>query len=239
MAKTLLDGVNEVLKKVKILDNDTGLLTTLTDSARQVFIDSAVQAINETIDELYSPTVSDLPKPKMLKQSTITLVTGERTARLGSSAVTLRQEFNLVDRTNNHTIFILDRGGFRNIINADLEQDDTGLPSVCAIDPTQERQIIFDRAPTAVENGNVYTYYYDRDLELTDKDDEFPFTNQGFRAVVAAASELWKRDQHQEFDASYFNASLARAAVRLDGVTHSNSYAPPRGGVNPTDPMQA
>ena len=158
MAKTLLNGVNEVLKKVKILDTDTGLLTSLTDSARQVYIDSAIQALNEAVDELYSPTVTDLPKPKMLKLGTLSLVTGERTAKLSSSSVSLRREFNLVDRTNNHTIFILKDDGFRNLINADLEQDDTGLPSSCAIDPTAERRIMFDRAPTATENGRVYNY---------------------------------------------------------------------------------
>ena len=64
--KTLLNGVNEVLKKVGILEGDTGLLTTLTDSPRQIFIDTAVQSLNEVNDEVYS--VLDKPKPDQLAE---------------------------------------------------------------------------------------------------------------------------------------------------------------------------
>jgi len=238
MARTLLEGVNEVLKKVKILDEDSGELTTLTDSARQVYIDTAVQVLNETIDELYSPTVADISKPKMLKRGQLTLVSGERTAKLAATSVALRREFHLVDRTNNHVISILDEDGFAKLLNADLQQDDTGLPSTCAIDQTSERQIMFDRAPTAAEAGNVYHYYYDRDFELENAGDEFPFVNAVFRSVIPAAAELWKLYQHQEMSDGLFNRSLARAAARLSGLSQSSSYNPPRSGGSVTDPLQ-
>ncbi len=71
MSKTLLDGVNEVLKKVDIIDEDAGLLLTLSDSARQTFIDLAIQVINEVLDELYSITKTS--KPKQLKESMLVI----------------------------------------------------------------------------------------------------------------------------------------------------------------------
>jgi len=74
--KDLLNGVNEVLKKTDILDSDSGLLTSLTDSGKQVFIDTAVQVINETLDELYS--TAQITKPNQLREATITLVADHR-----------------------------------------------------------------------------------------------------------------------------------------------------------------
>ena len=52
MAKTLLDGVNEVLKRVSLIQGDNAILTDLTDSSRQVYIDVAVQVWNESVDEI-------------------------------------------------------------------------------------------------------------------------------------------------------------------------------------------
>ena len=43
MTKTLLNGVNDLLKRVKVIAGDTGTLSTLTDSAKQAYIDTAIQ----------------------------------------------------------------------------------------------------------------------------------------------------------------------------------------------------
>lgn len=51
MAKTLLNGVNEVFKRIKLIQGDAAALTSLTDSARQHSIDLAIQIWNEVVDE--------------------------------------------------------------------------------------------------------------------------------------------------------------------------------------------
>lgn len=232
---TLLNGVNEVLKKTDVLD-DGALLTSLTDSARQNFIDSAVQALNESLDELYA----DLPvsKPKQLKESTIILVDGIKDYALHSQLVTLRREYDLIDETNSHIIHILGESGYWQIIQGDLEQDDTGLPSFCAISPVNGR-LYMDRAPTSTDAGRVYKYRFDKDLELTDKDDEFPFTNAVFRALVPAAAQLWKLNHQQEFAGEIFRGSLGRARKLLSRLPARHSWKPTRIVGNSTDPFQA
>ena len=75
MAKTLLNGTNEVLKKLQLIQGDSGLLTTLTDSARQTFIDKTVQGWNELIDELFS--IANVPLPEATAENTITLATDQ------------------------------------------------------------------------------------------------------------------------------------------------------------------
>lgn len=232
--KTLLDGINEVLKKAQLLDSDVGLLTTLTDSARQTFIDSAVQALNEVVDELYAAL--EVSKPMQLAENTITLATNDQDYALQTDLVTLRPEFHLIDETNNHTIYILGDGGYLKIIHGDLQQDDTGLPSCAALRPT-DGQLFMDRKPTAVENGRIYKYRYDKDLELTAAADEFPFTNNVFRAVVPAAHELWKRNLHKDFDNAIFAASIGRAARLMTMIPARDSWQPTANGHNATDPF--
>ena len=73
--KTLIDGVNEVLKKVKIVTS-TNTLLSLSDSGKQAFIDSAVQAWNEAVDDLYSTALT--PKPLQMGEGQITLSEGVR-----------------------------------------------------------------------------------------------------------------------------------------------------------------
>ena len=234
MAKTLLNAVNEVLKKTDVLDSD-GLLDSLTDSARQMFIDTAVQVVNEFMDELYS---GDISKPKQMRESTITLETGIQSYGLHSSLIMLRQEYHLVDETNNHIISIQGEDGYYKIVIGDIEQDDTGLPHFCAISPING-QLVMDRTPTANEDGRVYTYRYDRDLELDDADDCFPFNNAVFRAMVPGAAELWKFYERGEFNETIWNRSMARAKRFLRQLPKRGSWTADRGGDNLTDPLSA
>ena len=235
MAKNLLDGVNEVLIKVDIIEGDTGRLTSLTDSARQVFIDTAIQSLNEVTDDLYS--IIDKPRPQQLGEATITLVTDDQDYALATDLVTLLPQFGLINTPNNHVIGILDEpDAYRQLILTDLDQDDTGLPSRAAIRPT-DGELWMDRKPTSVENGRVYHYRYNKELELSVAADTFPFGNTVFRAVVPAAAELWKLHRHKEFSQGLFDASLGRAARLITMTPMRSSYQPGRPAFS-TDPYE-
>ena len=62
MAKTLLNAVNEVLNNTRHISGTDGALTSLTDSARQVWIDGAVTSLRDTVQELYSQTRTPLQR---------------------------------------------------------------------------------------------------------------------------------------------------------------------------------
>lgn len=234
--KSLLNGVNEILKKVDIIEGDTGLLTSLTDSARQVFIDTAIQSANEVTDQLYS--VLGDPKPQQLAENTITLVTNDQDYALQGDLVTLLPKFGLINEANNHVITILDDDdAYRKLIVGDLDQDDTGLPSAAAIRPT-DGQLWMDRAPTAAFNGRVYKYRYNKELELVVAADTFPFGNTVFRAMMPAAAELWKLHRHKDFSQGMFDASMGRAARLIRGTPMRDSWQPGRAFANATDPFE-
>lgn len=235
MAKTLLQGVNEVLKKVGILDND-GELTSLSDSARQTSIDLAVQVLNEIVDQVYES--ADLSKPNQLAERTITLNTGDRDYILHSSLIRLRTEYHLIDETNNDIIYLLnDDDGYRKIILGDIEQDDTGKPTYAAIRPT-DGQLFLDRAPTSDYDGREYKYRFDADLSLSVVADTFPFTDGVFRAIVPASAELWKRYRQQSFDAAIFSGSIGRASRMMTKTPPRTSWTPVRSHASALDPLE-
>lgn len=220
MAKTLLNGVNEIFKRTAIIAGDAGALTSLTDTARQPSIDQAVQVINEAIDEIYS--VSNVALPNQQKESTLTLATSTRAYTLATDLVKLRWPF--IDKTNNQRLHEYP-GGYNDILLGDPEQDDTGLPMYAAIRPT-DGKLYLDRAPTSVENGRVYTYQYDKDTVLSLAADTMPFSDAVFRAMVPAWVQLFKRERRNEFDRDFYLLSIGRASRLLTQKNPRASWSP-------------
>jgi len=220
MAKTLLEGVNEVLKRVGVISGDGSPMTSLTSSSRQNSVDVAVQVINEGIDDLYA--AATVPKPNGQGEGTITLATGDRDYALASGLIRLR--FPLIDKTNSQFL-IQYPGGYNAMLLADLEQDDTGLPHYAAISPV-DGELYLDRAPDAADNGKVYTYQYDKELVLTLAADTVPFKDVVFRAMVPVWVQLWKREKRNEFDGDLYRKSVGLAATLLMQIMPRDSYNP-------------
>lgn len=220
MAKTLLDGVNEILKRVNENAGDAAALTTLTDSARQHPIDLCIQVIHEGIDRLYTSIAK--PMPKEQAQSTVTLATGTRQYDLATDLVQMR--WPLIDKTNTQYIFEYP-GGYNQMLILDPEQDDTGLPRYSAISPVNGK-LHLDRAPTSAEDGKVYTYQYDKDLVMASASSAMPFSDAAFRAMVPVWVQLYKREKRNEFDTELFRSSLGLAAQLASMVEPRTSYGP-------------
>jgi hypothetical protein len=220
MAKTLLNCVNETLKRVRVIAGDAGVLTTLTDSARQPAIDVAVQVINEGIDDLYS--TNGLAIPNSQDQSSITLVAGTRAYALASNLLQLRWPF--IDRSNNQYLHEYP-GGYNQLLIDDPELDDTGLPHYATIRPT-DGYIYLDRAPASEDAGKIYYYQFDKETVLDEAADTVPFGDAVFRAMVPAWVQLWKREMRNEFDSDLFRLNLGRAARMMTMKQPRRHYCP-------------
>jgi len=218
MAKTLLNGVNEVLKAAKLIQGDSGELTSLTDSPRQVWVDSAVQIWNETMEELYS--TAEIPMPNELGEDTITLVTGDRDYALVAFNTLY---FPFVNETTGQYIYEWTSGYLNLVATQPIPSDWTGLPLYGAIRPT-DRQLYLDRLPTSDENGLVYKYRYDKDVSVSAKDDTFPFTDTVFRALVPAVTEKFNVKHFGQFNGGLFRESIGRAARELSGQPARSHY---------------
>lgn len=220
MAKTLLDGVNEIFKRTNEISGDAAALTSLTDSARQHPIDVAIQVINEGIDELY--TTSHISLPLEQAESTITLVDGTRAYQLPSDLDTIL--FPLRDKTNINFIWEF-AGGYNGLLDLDPQQNYTGLPIWAAISPVTG-YLFFDRTPTATEAGAVYTYQYEKDTALSAATDAIPFNDRVFRAMVPAWVQLYKREMRNEFDNEFYRQGIGRASRAITEKEPRTSYSP-------------
>ena len=218
MAKTLLNCVNEIFKRTSLIAGDAGLLTSLTDSARQVSIDQAMQVVNEGIINLFS--VSNVAMANEQAESTLTLVAGTRAYTLASDLVQLRWPF--IDKTNNQYLQEYP-GGYNAMLQGDPEQNDTGLPHYGAIRATDGKMHL-DRAPTSVEAGRVYTYQYDKSLLLTLAASTVPFSDTVFFTMVPAWVQLFKREKRGEFDETLYNQQLGVASRLLTQKQMRTSY---------------
>lgn len=221
MAKTLLNGVNEILKRVSVIQGDSGALSTLTDSGRQVYIDLAVQVLNEAMEELYS--LANKPMPNILSENTITLVTSDRDYALQTNLVQLL--YPLLDETNGQLILEYPGGYMGMISDQTYPNNYTGLPTYATISP-KTGELYLDRIPTSSENGLVYKYRYIKDGSLSAAADQFPFSDAVFRAIIPAASQLWAKYQKKEFDGGEYRLSMARAMRFLSQGLQRESWLP-------------
>ena len=230
MAKTLLNGVNEVLKRVHAISGTDGEFVTLTDSARQPWIDLAVQLWNETIERFY--VVSSVPKPNELAEATLTLVTGTQAYSFEADFVQLR--WPLINQTTGDTIEEYPGGYWQLFQDQTIPGNYTGKPQMGAIRPT-DTKLYLDRIPTAAENGAAYTYYYDKNLSLSAAADTMPFNDVVFRALVPAVAELWNRSRKRSFDEGAFNRAIGTAARYAQGEIHDDDTRryPRRRGFDP------
>jgi hypothetical protein len=231
MAQTLLNCVNEVLKRTGIIAGDINALTTLTSSAIQHEIDVAIQVWNEAIDELY--ITSSIPMPTVLGEDTISLVTNTRNYTLNSSLNVLL--FPLVDETNSRYISEYPGGYMQLIMDQPKQSSFTGTPLSACIRPT-DGALYLNSTPSSTENGLVYKYRYEKDLSMSLATDTVPFKDVVFRAMVPAVSEIWKRDMKKTFDQAMFDAGLGRASRYLLEKVQRTNWAPYKIHANPTDP---
>lgn len=218
---TLLDGVNELFDRANLNSSDQPALSSLTDGARQQWINVAIQVWNEVVEELYSAT--KLAMPTELAEATITLVQGQREYTVATDLVQFR--FPLLDETNHHYIFEFP-GGYTNLVNLQSNPADfIGLPSFAAWD-SRSGGLFTEYAPDAAAAGRIYKYRYDKDISLSAAADTFPFRDAVFRALVPAAYQIWRREQRNGFDDGIFQASMGRAARFLPQVIQRTDYQP-------------
>lgn len=236
MAKTLLDGVNEVLKRVGQIDNDTGLLTDLSDSALQSQIDVAVQVWNEVVERFFISMGFSFPQ-NMDESTQITLAQGQRSYPLPDDLVEII--WPLIDQDESQLI-IHYPGGYEHMLIDQMNPDNfTGLPNAAAINPA-DGELYIDTNPDSGVAGRTYTLRYIKDVSVSDQGDEFPFKDAIFRALVPAVAEQWKWEKHGQFSDKAYTRAVGTAVRLMNPNRQRRSYmGKPMLGDNPTDPLES
>lgn len=229
--KTLLDGVNEVLKKTAVISN-TNLLTGLTDSGKQAFIDLAVQSWGESVDQIYSK--SKVMKPMQGEEDSITLVENVRSYSLPCDLVQIR--WPLHEETEGLYIHKYP-GGYEELRNIQTQPDNyTGQPSFAAIDPING-DLYLNRIPLAADAGQEFTFFYWKDLSLTLPSDPFPFSDTVFRAMVPVVAELWRYYRNNRFTNEISKVNYGRAVRALKQEPQDTAWIKRYGDKQITNPL--
>lgn len=219
MPKNLLNGVNDVLKRVQIIKGENGELSSFTDSTIQHEIDTAIQYWNEVLEELYSKT--KMPMPTEASSANITLVTGQREYSLPADCLTVR--YPLMENTTGYYIFEWVKGYEDLRSHQQIPDNFTGRPNFCTISPVTNK-LYMDYIPTAAENGLVYNLFYDKDISLSGINDQFPFNDAVYRALVPVVAEIWKLDQRKEFNEGIYKKRFAQACRYLSNNPLRETY---------------
>lgn len=234
MAKTLLDGVNDVAKKLQIIAGNSGDFTSLTSLPHQHSVDIIIRNWNTGIEDLYSAT--SVPYPNELASADITLVTGQREYDIPSDLITMR--WPLHDITNGEYIHEF-KGGYEYLrMGQQTPNDENGKPLYGAINPSNGR-LYFDKIPRAAENGLVYELLYDKDVSLESQNDVFPFNDAVYRPMVDVVAELTRRDIRNRFDGVFHDRRMAQAGKYLRKTTAKKTWLPIRVLRNTGDPYNA
>ena len=221
MAYSLLQVVNKALRRLSMVQGDSGELTALTSSAFQTDVDVLVQAINETIDDLYGAK----GRPQAVAESTITLGTGTREYALASDCERIiGQPPVLINETSGDVITEYP-GGYEQMISDQLIPGNyTGRPLLFAVSPVNG-QIRVDRAPTSAENGEIFKYRYYKSLSLTTAAATFPFSDRVCDNLLGAFCEKFKILRKQpEANAELYAMSMASAARLVGKIAPATSY---------------
>lgn len=238
MAKTLLQGVNDVLKRLGVIKGNSGELSSLTDSQRQVLVDLAVNCWNEVVIELYE--ASDLSMPKEVGSTTITLATGDRNYTLPSDLVYIK--WPLINASNGYLIQEYP-GGWDQIQNDQLQPANfTGRPFYATIRPT-DGLLYMDRIPTPADDGLQFTLEYDKSLIKTLASDTFAFNDDVYHILIPAVAEKIKMERDEQSDSRFvvslkkYQHSLGIAAGMISLNKQRNNWLPIAYNVC-SDPME-
>lgn len=236
MAKTLLNGINDVLKNVGLIGGEDNALTSLTNNPRQTEIDVAVQCWNSLVIELFQ--FSNEPMPLEVSSTTITLATGDVDYDLPDDLVQIR--WPMKNETYGYYIVQYDGGWDQMFRDQAIPANYTGRPHAAAIRPTDGR-LVMEYIPTSAENGLQYTLLYDKELILSAQGDEFPFNDSVYTVLLDAAIESWRYKQKGKAAGGIYKRKIAQAARLLNKNQDRDTYAPrrTRSPANVTDPMNA
>lgn len=218
MSKTLLNGINDVLERVGIIDSNN-TLSSLSNLGKQLYIDLAIQIWNETVDDVCN--LMGIPHSGETGSASITLVAGTREYDLPSDLVQIR--WPLIDQTNGNYIQEYPGGYEQMRTDQQIPADWLGLPYSAAINPTTG-DLRLERTPTSTEAGTVYNMLYDKDLVMDAADDTFPFSDAAYRAIMPVVAASWERRKRNDFDREEYLHQLSRALHFVNQINRRSHW---------------
>lgn len=208
MSKTLLNAVNDVLRKVGEIRGENRALTSLNSNAKQHLVDLVVDSWNEEIEGLFSILKKSVPNETQV--SNITLVSGHREYDLPSGIVKIK--WPLMDIVNGNSILEF-KGGYEALRRSQpVPGNHQGTPFYACVNPSNGK-LYFDTVATDQVSGTVYELFYEKDVSFVVAEDLLPISGPTYRQMVVVVAERIKYDRNKkEFNSKIYRRARANAA---------------------------
>ena len=219
---TLLDAVNNTMRRATLIDSVDEVLTDLTEDALQIDIDMTIDAINDVIREVYS--VCDL-LPWQTSTGTITLVDGQK--EYAGPANFMAMSSTRLQRLDEGMFIDPYKGGYGQMFHDQTDPGQyLGQPTEWAINPVTDA-IRLNTTPTASEVGHVYSFLYSGEIYMSTAAQEFPFNDSVTHALQPAFVEAYRQmsDGDKEYSPVTKVRSISQAVKRLTHTPDSDNYA--------------
>jgi len=186
---TFLEAVNEIFRRNGILRGDTDAITSFSDVAHNASIQIAILSLQDEIADLISDRLIDNEKAS----SSITLVSGQRTYSLASNFVRFYGVANFYLSDQNRRVFEYPGGQEKLLLEIYDYQTQTGQMNWWYWEPTTSKKVGVFQVPTAAEDGQVWTYDYQKTVQVTIASDDLPLhSDDENRALVSMATRRFK-----------------------------------------------
>ena len=211
MAKTLLQAVNAVLKRVGQIQGTAEELTTFVATDRQHRVDYILQLFQLGVDGL----LDEYPAAGGIAQGTLTLVQGTVTYNPETDFIRFIREEGRIqamrDATNNRFLYPFP-GGLQAMRDYKVaESGAQGQPFYFVLN--ESRAIELDRPPDSASAGQAFKYTYHKEVALDSITDTFPFPDMAVRALESGVAEIYKMEK-KATDAASLQLLLAPAVAR-------------------------
>lgn len=219
MALSFLDAVNATLKRVLVIQGATGEITSFTVSAIQPDIDLMKQVWNESLRNLYTESLT--PLPRGMGEDNITLIEGQREYSLPSNLEEII--YPLLNEEDGNFIKEYPGGFLAMRINQPQPDNFTGRPIWSAVNPSNGL-LRMDTSPTAQDAGDIYKIIFKKTLSLDIETDTFPMSDLAIEMTYAHVADVWRRWKNQDFDADQAAKNYAKAIQAITKIIPRKRY---------------
>lgn len=214
MSTTLLTGVNDVLKRIGEIAGDAGAISSFTDSSRQRAIDTVIMLWNEAVYALYA--LGSFRGE--VKEGDITLVSGSREYDAETDFQQFAgQDYETRVLVNAENGFVLHeyKGGYLQMYRDQPDPSDyAGQPSHWALSEVNGK-IRLDATPQSDQDGDIYTYLYEKRIALTVTTDTFPFPDTVYDSMRPMVAEVARNELQGKARSADWAQNAAKNAVKL------------------------
>lgn len=207
---TLLDVVNNVMRRVRLIDSQDEVLLDFDDNRLRVDVDMIIDAVNDTIRYIYD--YGKIP-PHVVQTGTITLSATQRGYNAPDDFHRMVSE-SFIDQVKGHRLCEYP-GGFKQLFEDQLVPDNyQGQPLYWAISPS--KNIRLDKVPGPEFDGDEYSFLYEAQLNFVLHTDVLPMSEMTIRDMTPAIVQMYKKDSDPtSYDSNAFMSSVAMAVASL------------------------